>query len=237
MKFYLTLLLSCLVGANLLGQKIIEKNIDYNNQYITVDVKFASEIEVKTWDKSSVYFKADIKTKEGKFLEFYKLDVSENSGNIDISSDPQPVFDKFYDEWHKNNPRSKEHYYNCGKIYEFNYVLYVPKNARFELSSINGNLTSEVIEGTFTADLINGDIVIKKYSGELELSTINGEIDLKMTDTRLVAETIHGHIYADERLDFEHTDRHVGQKIVGQFDNASSKLRLNTINGNMFLRL
>lgn len=226
-----------LICLTMNAQKVIEKNINYTNQYIELDVKFASDIDVRTWDKATVYFKADIITKDGKFLDSYGLDIKETDTRIDITSEAEPVFKKFQDEWNKNNPDRKKRYYNTGDWYEFNYVMYVPKNARFKVSSINGNLKSEVIEGDFTADLINGDIDIAKYSGNLDLSTINGEIDLKMINTSLVAETIHGDIYADEKLKFKSSDRHVGQKIAGSTDNATNSLRLNTINGNMYLRL
>lgn len=219
------------------AQKVIEKNIDYKNQIINVDVKFASEIEVKTWDKAVVYFKADITTESGKYLDLYTLKVDERSSSITIESEAEPLFKKFWDEYEKENPGRKGRYFNTGDEYEFNYVLYVPKNARFKISSINGNLKSDIIEGEFTADLINGDIEIAKYSGELDLTTINGEIDLKMIDADLVAETIHGNIYADEKLKFTSTDRHMGQKIVGSNGGGKNRLRLNTINGNMYLRL
>ena len=86
-------------------------------------------------------------------------------------------------------------------------------------------------------DLINGDIDIKKYDGDMDLRTINGEIDLVLKNTRLVAETIHGNIYADEGMDLNISDRYVGQKVEGRFDNATHRLKLNTINGNMYLRL
>lgn len=237
MKKLLSIFLLGFISLGLNAQKVIEKNIAYKSQYIDVDLKFASEIEVKTWDKQTVYFKAEILTKEGKYLDSYKLDIEEGSSKIVIESNAEPVFRKFQDEWNREHSGQKKRYYNSGDWYEFNYVLYVPKNGRFKVSSINGHLKSEVIEGDFTADLINGDIEIKKYSGDLDLSTINGEIDLRMTNTTMVAETIHGNIYADEKLKFKTTDRHVGQKVEGSFDNALSRLRLNTINGNMYLRL
>ena len=200
----------------------------HKNRPIDVNLSFASEIEVKTWDKSTVYFKADISTKEGKFLEAYSLDIIETASSITIESEAEGVFKKLQDEWNRNHPSQKKRYYNTGDWYEFNYVLYVPKNAKFKVSSINGD---------FTAELINGDIDIKKYAGDLDLSTINGEIDVRMVNTKMVAETIHGNIYADEKLTLKTTDRHVGQKVEGRFDNASNNLRLNTINGNMYLRL
>ena len=237
MKKLVTLLLLGFISLSLNAQKIIEKNIAYKDQYIDVDLKFASEMEVKTWDKQTIYFKVEITTKDDKYLDAYKLNIDEGSSKIVIESEAEPIFKKFQDEWNREHSDQKRRYYNSGDWYEFNYVLYVPKNARFKLSSINGHLTSEVIEGDFTADLINGDIDIKKYSGDLDLSTINGEIDLKMVNTTMVAETIHGNIYADEKLKFKSTDRHVGQKIQGSFDNGSNTLRLNTINGNMYLRL
>jgi len=236
MKIITVILLLGLISLSAQAQKIIEKNIEYKNQFIDVEVKFASLIEVKTWDRSTVYFKADIATEDNKFQDRYELDINEGSSTISIESKAEPIFKAFHDEWNKNNPGKKRRYYNTGDMYQFKYVIYIPKNARFKISSINGDLKSEVIEGEFEADLINGDIDIAKYSGQLDLSTINGEIDLKMTDVKMVAETIHGDIYADEKLKFNSTDRHVGQKISGSLGKASNRLRLNTINGNMYLR-
>ncbi len=231
------ILLVGLIGLQLNAQKVIEKTIDYKERYIDLDVKFASDIEVATWDKNQVYFKATIDTKEGKFQDYFKLDINENSSTISITTEAEGVFEKFQEEWHRNNPDKKRRYYNSGDWYEFTYVLYVPKKARFKVSSINGDLRSKGIVGEFEADLINGDIEIAKYTGDLNLSTINGEIDLRMVNTSLRAATIHGDIYADEKLDFKTTNQHVGQKISGSTANATSSLRLNTINGNMYLRL
>lgn len=237
MKKTVLVLLMGLISIIASAQKIIEKNIDYTGQFIDVEVKFASLIEVKTWDKPTVYLKATIDTEDNKYQDLYKLNIDEGSSTISIESEAEPVFRAFQDEWNSNNPNKKRRYYNTGDMYEFNYVLYIPKNARFKVSSINGDLKSEVIEGEFEADLINGNIDIATYSGQLDLSTINGEIDLKMMNADLVAETIHGDIYADEKLKFNSTDRHVGQKISGSLGKASNRLRLNTINGNMYLRL
>ncbi|WP_420401670.1 hypothetical protein [Flagellimonas sp.] len=237
MKNLAAMLVMSLMGLSLSAQKVIEKNINYNNQVIDLDVKFASDIEVKTWDKSTIYFKATLRTKEGKYLDLYKLDIDEGNGYIGIESNAEAVFKAFHDEWEKTRPAGEHSYYHTSDMYTFNYVLYVPKNADFTVSSINGHLNAEVIEGDFTADLINGNIDIGQYKGNMDLKTINGEIDLVMRDSHLTAETIHGLIYADEKLDLKVTDRHVGQKVEGSFDNATYRLKLNTINGNMYLRL
>jgi len=233
----LNILVAFLLIANTtFAQKIIEKNIEYSNQYISIDVKFANKIEVKTWNKSTVYFKASVYTEDDQFQDLYTLDIDKSANNIYIVSEAEPVFKAYRKDCLKKNPNRKRNCYNTGDLTEFNYTIYIPKNAQFKVSSINGDLTSEIIEGDFEADLINGDIDIAKYSGNLDLSSINGEIDLKMVNANLVAETIHGDIYADEKLKFTSKDRHVGQKIYGTIDNATNRLRLKTINGNMYLR-
>ncbi|MEM9076748.1 MAG: hypothetical protein AAGC43_06905 [Bacteroidota bacterium] len=234
MKSNILFLALGLIAFTTSGQKIIEKNINYSGQTISMEVKFASQIEVKTWDKTTVYFKADIQTDQGKYLDLYSLDVDESNSYISIVSNAKPVFKAFHKEREQSG---RKQYYYTDDMYEFNYVLYVPKNATFRVESINGSLNAEIIDGNFTADLINGDIDIKKYKGDLDLKTINGEIDLSVGKSNLMAETVHGQIYADEKINLQVTDRHVGQKVIASVANATNTLRLNTINGNMYLRL
>jgi len=219
------------------SQKVIEKTLEYNNQYIDLDVRFASIIEVKTWDKSTVYFKADVYSEEKQYLDLYKLDINKSSRSITITSDATPMFETSRKDCLKKHKDRKRYCYNNGDLFEFKYTLYVPRNAKFAVSSINGDLKSEIIEGNFTADLINGDIEIASYDGDLDLKTINGAIDLKIKDAYLTAETIHGDIYADEKLQLNSSNRHVGQKISGKVKSGKNRLQLNTINGNMYLRI
>ena len=237
MKNLVTLLCFSICSFSICAQKVVEKNLAHKDRYVELKVPFASNIMVKTWDKSEVYFKADIETEDGKYLDLYKLDVKESNNAITIVSEPKDIFEQFQKEWRAKHSKKDKKYYSWGNEYEFNYVLYVPKNSEFKISSINGDMQSENIEGDFTVDLINGNIEIKTYKGNLDLSTINGEIDLKVSNTSLVAETIHGDIYADEKLDLTSYDKHVGQKVEKRLSNASKRVKLNTINGNMYLRL
>ncbi len=235
MKNLQTILLASLISFTMGAQKLIEKNLDYNNRFVEVELAFATRIEVKTWDKPTVYLKADLTTEAGKYLDLYALEIEESTTVLKIRSNAMAMFEAYEKEW-RAKPSNQKNYRCCNLEYEFNYVLYVPNNAHFKVSSINGNLSAEVIEGDFTADLINGNIDIKKYMGSLRLSTINGEIDLKVINSAVTAETIHGNIYADEQLIFTSENRIMGQKVALQADNPSSELQLNTINGNMYLR-
>ncbi|MCX2679063.1 hypothetical protein OOZ15_03840 [Galbibacter sp. EGI 63066] len=228
-----------LFGVSIYAQRHIEKTVDYNNQEIDIEVPFAFNITVKNWDKSTIQLEADLTMDEEEFLDLYELNITEQKSLITIESNAKPVFKAFQEKYgEKRSEDGKTIYVNCCHIeYEFNYTLYIPKNANFKISSINGSITSKSIEGDFTADLINGDINIADYKGKMDLSTINGEIDLKLINTSIVAETIHGNIYADEAIKLTSEDRMIGQKVKGETKNPLNTLKLKTINGNLYLRI
>lgn len=235
MKNCIIIICLLLVG-NASAQKVIEKTFDHNDQDIYLDVKFARNIEVKTWDKSTVYFKALITVEEEQFIDQYEIDFKQSNNAISITEEAEDLFKEMREYGRKNDSNNSRYWYNSGDLCRFNYTLYVPKNTTINVSSINGHLKSELVEGNLSTDLINGNIEIKQYTGNLDLSTINGAIDLKISNTSVVAETIHGDIYAEEGLKFEHEDRHVGQKLWYKSSNSKNRLTLNTINGNMYLR-
>lgn len=237
------LLVTASISAN--AQRVIEKNIDYNDQLINVEIPFASEIELKTWNKPEIYIKANLTTDEGKYLDLYELDIDESNNKINIVSKAEALFKEYQKDYKQTyNDKDKKGstivdgdiIIHDGMKYKFDYVIYIPEGAEFKLSSINGNLNSEVVKGDFSAELINGNIDIKEYSGDLKLSTINGEINLAVGDSNMTAETIHGNIYADENLKFTSEDRMIGQEIESKNLNSSNRLQLSTINGNMYLR-
>ena len=236
MKNTAIIILLGFVGFTANAQRVIEKNINYKDQLINVEVPFASDIQLETWDKPEVYIKANLTTEDGKYLDLYELNVQETSAKIEIISKPEAVFKAYQDDNKMRNNSINDNVILTNGKYEFNYIIYVPEGADVTLSSINGNVSSEVIKGDFTADLINGDIDIKKHSGNLELKTINGEIDVSLKDSNVKAETIHGNIYADKNLEFISDKRMIGQHIESKNKNGSNNLVLNTINGNMYLR-
>lgn len=236
MKKIVTLFTLGFITLTSSAQKVIEKNIPYTHQYLEINLKFASDIKIKTWDKASIYMKVETTMEEKKYEAMFELKTESDDQHIRIGDNSESIFKKIWEDQEKEHGKKQTHF-NNHNVYEIDYVLYIPKNAKFKINSINGNLSAEIIEGEFTADLINGDIQIAQYTGTMNLSTINGEIDLKMINAEVSAETIHGNIYADEKLNFTTEDRLVGQHIEGKVAAGTNSLRLNTINGNMYLRL
>lgn len=229
---YLLFLFSIILSA----QKVTEKNFAYSGQYIELDVKFAHDIEVKTWDKNTVYFKATIELKEEQFLDKYDVSFNTSDKNIRIEEQAESVFKAIHEFARKYGDQRSRYWINSAELCKLSYVLYVPKNAQFKVYSINGHMKADNIDGKFTADLINGDIDIQKYTGKLDLTTVNGEIDVRISNSSFTAQTVHGDIYADENLDLIASDQHVGQKVKSNGGEFKNQLSLNTVNGNMYLR-
>ena len=232
MKTGITFLVLALLTPFIYAQRSIEKSLDYKDQHIEFDLKFAENITLKVWDKPMVEIKGSITTLDNKYLDLYKLEVDESSSILKITANPEAIFKKF----NEDREREKNNFYLNDYKYKAQYTVYVPRKATLKISSINGSLQADVVDGEFNADLINGSILIKKYSGNLNLSTINGEIDLQMSNTRLTAETLQGQIYADEKLALNSIDKVIGQHVEGSFDQATNSLSLKTINGNIYLR-
>jgi len=213
--------------------KTIEKQLDFSGQAIDLDVAFAKEIMVETWSKNEVYLKAEIAMEKESYIALYQLDIAQNSSEITIKEDTEALFKALKDEW---KAKSDKKYYGGNMAYEFKYTLKVPANTKLTISSINGSLTADELVGKINAQLINGDITVEKYQGTLSLSTINGAIELSIGQSQFTAETINGNIYADKDINMVVADTYVGQQIRSESANNPNKLKLNTVNGDMYLK-
>lgn len=235
MKKQLSIVLILLFGIQLHAQKVIEKNIEYKNQKINFYLKYASTIEINSWDKSEVYVKATIQTDEKSFTEDFELNVAKTSDKINIEAEAEKIIRKIWAENNKKNPGNVKQYNDTDK-YTFSYEIYVPKKAAIYISSMNAEVTSKEIEGDFSGDLINGNFKLKKYTGDLFLSTVNGEIDLKIVDASVVAETTHGKVFAAENLKTVNVTQSIGRKVIANTKKPISSLQLSTVNGTIYLR-
>lgn len=235
MKKVLVLTLFCFVTLQSWAQKVIEREINTSAKEVKVEFKFAEDIDIKTWDKNSVYLKAEVSVRNGEFNDYFNLKIDNSSSILDIESDYGDLFDM----WKKERGSNKGN--NWGPCNNLNidafYTLYVPKNMRLRVKSISGSVKSENYQGELVVDIISGNIDIKRYNGDLNLKTISGDIDINVAKSHLKAETISGMIYSDKDMQFDQgKNRMVGSKVTGTFGDANSELLLKTISGSIFIR-
>lgn len=241
---------SFIFGTN--AQKVIDETIEYANQDLKLDLKFADQIIVKTWDKPEIGIKSIIETKDIKNINLYKYSIQKDEEKIIFTSDPSQIFNQYWKKHpvkqvssvekevitkHEVHGHTRTIVHSSEDFYTETVEIVLPKNAKVTLHSINGDLKADDIEGSFLVDFINGNITVKNHLGNLKLKTINGEIDIPVNGSQLEAETLHGNIYADDQLDLTIIKTILGHSVIkeGQ-DHKNGRVSLQTINGDIYIR-
>lgn len=230
MKPILFLLLFGLFVNSTSAQKIIEKKFPWSSaQIANLNLKFADSIQVRYWDKAEVSVRIAVVINSGRLNDALTVESESTGGEITLKTD----FDK---ELLKNGkvedcPEEKksrwrtEHngqdYYVCSKI---NYQVYLPRNAKLKLETINGNID------------------IKGSSAPVFAKTISGYVDFswpKSKGANLAMKTITGEVYTDLDIDFKSKKQKnpiVGYLLEGTVNGGGPDVRLESISNNVYLR-
>ncbi|CAM1345318.1 DUF4097 family beta strand repeat-containing protein [Tenacibaculum amylolyticum] len=224
-----------LLNCNLIAQEKVVKNHKANGiENVSVEVKFAKNIEIKNWNKNEISVEAIPNLNNNKDNKYFSLKEDKLGDTYIIKSDYGDYFEKRKIEYSKSK---KGDCYNNYEMY-VNYTIYVPKNMQLKVKSISGNVDALSYTGNLTLDLISGNITVKKHSKNMKLKTISGDIDVAVSDAKFKAETLTGAVYSDLDIDFDKNKEkfHMGSKIYGTVKNGLASLDLKTISGNIFLR-
>ncbi|MGY5846150.1 hypothetical protein ACW6QP_01925 [Salegentibacter sp. HM20] len=232
MKTIFTLCLLCL-SLSLQAQKLIEKEIDYSGEQVNLNLKFASEIELTVTDEAKIKLKAWLKTSHEHYTEMIDLEISEETGEINISSNTQEVFQAFQD-----NELQIEGglLYTNNLDHEFIYQIQVPKHIKLAVSSITANISSPYFTGELTTDLFSGDIYIENFEGVLALNTVSGNIEIPVLNSSIQANTIVGNIEVDKEFDYALQEKFVGKELKLSNANYTNSAKIKSVNGLIKLR-
>lgn len=214
----------------LLAQKVIEKTFPVNKDgKVQLNLKFGNTIQVKTWDKNEVSFKATIEINSGKLNDALVLTFDTNPQEIRALAEYDKELiktgkredcpDDKYSSW--NHYGNGTNSYICSTI---TYEIIVPHNA------------------TLTIESINADIELKDIAGPVFAKTINGYVDMnwpqnKSSDVSL--KTINGELYSDLDIDFmnkKNKNPQVGYLLKGTVKGGGTAIHLESINSNIYLR-
>ena len=202
-------------------------------------------IKVATWDKDEVALTATFKRGTGDD-EYPKIEVdsSKNSLKLEVKN-PKP---KGFFAWLGMN------YGNGNGACEME--LTVPRRINSEISTINGSIelnkidgshevsttngrvTFEIASGKVVASAVNGSIrgTIQKNTGNVEASTVNGGINLTLADPNgtLSASTVNGGV----KLNIPGAKNVSATKhsVNAKFGGGSAKIDLNTVNGSIVIQ-
>ncbi len=222
----ISLILFVVIGLNVQAQRSLEKELAYRDQKVEVDLTFASNIEVKTWNKSTIKVEASVETEDKKYTEMYDLEVRSNSSKIEIGSNAKELF-RAHRKEHDKDHSDLEH--------QFNYTLFVPEDVKMDLSSVTGSVISQFLQGDIKIDLVTGNINIEKFQGHLDLKSVTGKINLPVKESSYSAKTVMGTIHGNPDPEAERRSKFIGEEVIKDLNGSKNRLTLNTVTGDIYL--
>lgn len=229
MKIFASLLLLTTLTGPALAQKIIEKKLPYSpGQLVNLNLKFADSIQVRYWDKPEVSVRIAVTINNGRLNDALLVETASTDGEISVKTD----FDQERIKQGKaedcpgnqrswNTDRNGTHYSVCSDI---NYQVYLPRRAKLNIQTINGNID---IEGASEA------VTAKTISGYVDMNWPNAK------GANLAMKTITGEVYSDLTIDFKgKKEKHpiVGYLLEGTLNGGGPPVRLESISNNVYLR-
>ena len=223
----ITILLS-LLSFHLFAQKVIDKKFPFEGQLVNLNLKFADSIQVRYWDKQEVSVKISVTINGGKLNDALVVTSASTKEEITLKTD----FDqeKLYEGKSEDCPGSKNNtysvhngkrFYVCSKI---NYQVFLPRQAKLQMESINGNVD---IEGASTA------VSVKSISGFIDMTWP------KSKGANLNMKTVTGEVYTDFDIDFKTKKQKnpiVGYPLAGSVNGGGAEIKLESVSNNVYLR-
>lgn len=235
-RYFLFIALLLLISKLNAQQKITQSYTTKGINNVLINLKYAKNIELKSWNKKELVVQAIVNMNNNKDNHFFSLKNKKSNGKFFINSDYKNFF-KFNNKnvIITNKKQNCKHNYNSIIV---TYTVFVPEKINLEIKSISGNVEVENYNGKLDLNLTSGNITIKKITKEMNLKTISGDIDVYVSDAYLKAETISGSIYSNLDITFSNKNKLklFKTKIIGKVNKGNLSLNLKTISGDIFLR-
>lgn len=235
-RYFLFIALLLLISKLNAQQKITQSYTTEGINNVLINLKYAKNIELKSWNKKELVVQAIVNMNNNKDNHFFSLKNKKSNGKLFVNSD----YKNFFKSNNKNiivTSKKQNNKYNYNSII-VTYTIFVPKKINLEIKSISGNVKAENYNGKLDLNLTSGNITIKKITKEMNLKTISGDIDVYVSDAYLKAETISGSIYSNLNITLNNKNKlkSFKTKITGKVNKGNLPLNLKTISGDIFLR-
>ena len=219
-----------MLAGPLSAQKIIEKKLPYKEgQTANLNLKFADSIQVRYWDKQEVYVKIRAVINNNQLNDALLVTDRATSDEVivEVGFDDKLLRQGKAEDCPGNNRSSwndkdgKQRYYLCKEI---NYQVFLPRNAKLKLETIDGNID---IQGATTT---------------VHAKTISGFVDMSWPKSKGISvalKTITGEVYSDFDIDFKNKKEKnpiVGYLLEGTLNGGGPEVKLESISNDVYLR-
>ena len=219
----------CLLTNAIFAQKIIEKKYSWSSdQTVNLNLKFADSIRVRYWDKAEVSVRISVLINGGRLNDGLTVENTTNAQEICLKTNfdneilKKGKAEDCPDSKHSwRTQRDGQDMYVCSTIH---YQVFLPRNAKLKLETINGNVD---IQGAAAP------VFAKSISGYIDYSLP------KSKGANLAMKTITGEVYTDLDIDFKSKRQKnpiVGYLLEGSVNGGGPDIRLESISNNVYVR-
>jgi hypothetical protein len=142
-------------------------NINETWDKIKVDANPNGSVKVEGWEKDSIMIEARVqanaKSKKKAEAIISEIEIDAESGRI-----------------HADGPTG----FNTNQYWSVSYHIMAPVKSNLYLSSVNGGISINNINGEINANSVNGGIELVKISGDVEVTAVNGGIRAELDGDR-----------------------------------------------------
>lgn len=221
MKKPLTFLLFSLVFARFLYPEYtweITKNFDGRKIEKILIENVNGDIQLKNWGKPEIHVFVKKTSKSQAILE--KTDV---------------IFDNLGRELRIKVKKKDGWRIFGGSIANVEIIVNAPSPKALTLSTVNGRVTVNDMEGNISVSSVNGGISIYNQRGDIKSETVNGSINILKSYGDVKGETVNGNINAEvleigERINLSTVNGSVTLNIEN-LENA--EVKVDTVNGSI----
>lgn len=182
-----------------------------SQKHLQLDLDFADEIVIETWDQPVVKVDVKVSINEGADDALFELEKHVDADRISFRLKTE--------NWKKVTHR------DCNWQTDLHYTVYMPADMRLE---------AETISGSFTLRPRTTPTRLKTISGDIDITVPSG------AGLLFDAKTISGEIYTDLEISYpkgkDGLRQVVGMDVHGQIGDGRHRMDLHTISGNVYLR-
>lgn len=205
-------------------------------------------VRFKAWDRPEIELHAVKQADKESDLQAVKIEVESKPDQITIRTQyPKPA-----SGWFKSKQNSTT----------VNYVVTAPRKATLaRISNVNGSIEIQGLHGQVNASTVNGRLAASGLAGDTSLSTVNGALEAEFedfastrsvslstvngkasvtlphnADVKISANTVNGEISADKPFEVK-KQRLPGRSFEGTLGKGLGKVKINTVNGAIAIRL
>ena len=224
MKRLLALSLLLVISLNSWSQRLEEQNIPWKSgQEITLNLKYAQDIQIKTWDKPEVSLRVSISINNDELNDSWSSTTTTTDNKIQVSSDIDFPDGNYCGDCSGRN-YSTNNRSICSQI---EYSIFVPTSAAIRVETLSGNMTIQGVISPLYAKSLSGFVDVDwlaQQGATVSMKSTTGEVYTNLD------------LLIDEADSEKNRRSPVGWEIEATIAGGGSKVELESISGDVYFR-